>query len=72
MVHGRQAAHAGQPHVEHDGVGPSRGGRLQPLFGRRRRVGTVAKRLGQLGQSPADTRFVVDDQQMGHKAVYLP
>ena len=42
------------------------GGRFQPLFGRGRRGHAVAQRLGQLGQPPANARFVVDDQQMGH------
>ena len=35
FAHRRQAIHAGQPHVEHNQIGPARGHFFQRLFGRR-------------------------------------
>ncbi len=43
VMHGGHAAHAGEPHVEHDHVRPPGGGRLEPLFGRGSRGHAVAE-----------------------------
>ena len=66
MLHRRQAVHARQADIEHDHIRPRVAGRGEALFGRDGGRGRMAQLLGQLGQTPADALFVVDDEEVGH------